>query len=78
MIGQYYLEDAAVEKLPGPADKLKAVSDPAWIVIEAEDSIHGLVEPWVGRVAELEAYFDLQVLQPRSSVRVYYHDPSRR
>jgi len=76
MIGRYYLEDASVERLPPSAEALAAVGRPAWIVVEAEDVIRGAVKPWVGEVSEFKAYFDVRVVQPYSSVRVYYYNPS--
>ncbi|MCH7872408.1 MAG: glycosyltransferase family 39 protein [Planctomycetes bacterium] len=75
MIGQYYLEDITVEKLPKGADALSTSVHPAWIVSESEDAIRGRVLSWVGEAAVLQAVFDIRVVQPYSSVRVYRYEP---
>jgi hypothetical protein len=31
--------------------------------------------PWLNELADLKAYYDLRILQPFSSIRVYYHTP---
>ncbi len=75
MIGKYYLADGGVERSPKGPDELRAVARPMWTVFEAEDAVRGRVRRWLDDVAEWKASFDAKVVQPYSSVRVYYFDP---
>ncbi|MBN1342111.1 MAG: glycosyltransferase family 39 protein [Phycisphaerae bacterium] len=77
IIGKYYLEDATVGRRPSSAEELRKIEHPLWIVVEAEDAIRGPVHRWLGDVAALKACFNLRVLQPYSSVHVYYY-PGRK
>ncbi len=74
-IGQYYLEDPSVGVTPSSADDLEALDRPVWIVLEVEDAIRGRVARWVDNVAAWKAQYNCRVLQPYSSVRVYYYTP---
>jgi hypothetical protein len=78
LVGRYYLEDASVEKMPKTSDQLTASNHPTWIVMEAEDAIRERVRPWLNDVAELKAVFDVRVVAPYSSVRVYRYAPAGR
>ncbi|MEE9296849.1 MAG: glycosyltransferase family 39 protein [Phycisphaerae bacterium] len=76
MIGKYYLEDADIGRLPSTKEGVEAINCPTWIVFEAEDSVRGHVPRWFDDVVEWKASFDLGVVQPKSSVCVYYYEPS--
>lgn len=79
MIGKYYLETADVLGRPASVEDLIAMRRPAWLVVEVEDAIGGRRTPaWFERVLDYRVHFDIRVLQPLSSVRVYYYDPSSR
>ncbi len=75
IIGKYYLEDAAVQDSPNTREGLAELDRTTWIVIEAEDAIRGRVKSWLDGAAELKGVFDVRVVQPYSSVRVYRFDP---
>jgi hypothetical protein len=79
MIGKYYLETADVLNRPASVEELVAIRRPVWLVVEVEDAIGGRRTPaWFERVLDYRAHFDIRVLQPLSSVGVYYYDPSSR
>ncbi len=78
MIGRYYLQDAAVQTMPRSSDGLVAVQKPMWLVDETDDVIHGSVHSWMYDATDLKAYFDVRVVQPHSSVKVFRFDPARR
>jgi len=75
IIAHYYMEDAGILETPRSLDELRALDRPAWIVREAEDVIHGSNRDWIEETTELRAYFDVRVLQPYSSMRVYRYAP---
>lgn len=77
-IGQYYLQDPKVGVTPSSAEKLAEYDWPVWIAVEVEDAVRGKVAGWINQAAEWKAQFDCRVLQPYSSVRVYYYDPGRK
>lgn len=76
IIGRYYLQDPAVEEAPKTFDETVALDQTTWIVIEGEDVIRGQVRSWLQDAAELEAVFDVRVVQPYSSLRVYRYVPA--
>jgi hypothetical protein len=76
MIGRYYLEDASVEKTPKTPEQLSASNRPTWIVVEAEDAIRDRGQQWLNDVAVLKAVFDVRVIAPYSSVKVYRYAPN--
>jgi len=78
MVGRYYLQDAAVQVMPHSRDQLVALDSPTWLVDETDDVIRGKVHSWMNDVTELKAYFDVRVVQPHSSVKVFRFDPARR
>ncbi len=77
-IGQYYLQDPDVGITPPTPEKLAEYDVPVWIAVEVEDAVRGRVAGWINESAEWKAQFDCRVLQPFSSVRVYYYDPDRK
>ena len=78
IVGKYYMEDPSIIKLPKNPDELRAWGRSVWIVDETADAIRGTrSRPWEIEGTELKAYFDVRVVQPYSSVRVYRYDPQR-
>ena len=77
--GQYYLEDPDIHSLVNMSscDDLRAIGRPSWIVYRAASPADPGGFAWVDECSELKAYFDTRVLQPYSSIRVYYYDPDR-
>ncbi len=74
-VGFYYLQDPGVLPLPRRPERLATLSGPTWIVVEVSDAIGGERHLWLDDHADLRAYFDARVVQPVSSVRVYYYEP---
>lgn len=75
-MGRYYLEDRNVDSLPPTVEELRALGRAAWIVVETDDAVRGRVLEWIDSVADWRRSFDVRVIQPYSSVRVYYFDPA--
>lgn len=76
IVGHYYLESPEVISFPTSQWKLHELDGPTWMVYPAVSATRGLQYGWIGKVAELKAYFDLRLVQPFSSIRVYYYRPS--
>ncbi len=74
-VGFYYLRDPHVRALPQTPETLARLTRPTWIVAEAADAIGGARFTWLDAHADLRACFDARVVQPVSSVRVYYWRP---
>lgn len=74
-VGFYYLQDAGVRLFPRSPDQLATLTRPTWIVVEVSDAIGGHRHVWLDDYADLRAYYDTRVIQPVSSVRVYYYQP---
>ncbi len=74
-VGFYYLQDPDVQRFPRSPQQLAELTQPTWIVVEVSDAIGGARHVWLDDHADLRAYFDARVVQPVSSVRVYYYKP---
>jgi hypothetical protein len=80
-VARYYLETAEpVRAFPKNAEALRALGRPVWLVFEAESAVEErstetTAAHWVPSVAELKAYFALQVVQPVSNIHVYRYTP---
>ncbi len=77
-IARYYLETddvLAYAEFPTSPQKLQALDRPTWLVLPAVSATRGELFPWLNDEAVLKRYYDLRVLQPFSSVRVYYYLP---
>jgi len=78
-IARYYLEtDELVpyHEFPTSPEKLNALNNPTWLVLPAVSATRGELYPWMNDMADLKTYYDLRILQPFSSVRVYLHTPT--
>jgi len=76
-IGQYYLQDSQLHKFPKTEQQLIDLNRRTWLATEGEDSIHGMmIQPWLARHGVLKAYYDLYVVQPRSSVQIFLYEPA--
>jgi hypothetical protein len=75
MIGKYYLQDEHVRNMPKSVEDLAEFDKPLWIAIETEDAIRGRVVRWLDEAVDWMEHFDVRVVQPYSSVRVYRYDP---
>jgi predicted membrane-bound mannosyltransferase len=78
-IARYYLQTNDLipfHQFPTSPQKLDALDQPTWLVLPAVSATHGEMFPWLNELADLKAYYDLRILQPFSSIRVYYHTPS--
>lgn len=77
-IARYYLKTDDVvpyEEFPTSPEKLHALTKPTWLVLPAVSATRGELYPWMNDMADLKAYYDLRILQPFSSIRVYLHTP---
>jgi dolichyl-phosphate-mannose-protein mannosyltransferase len=77
-IARYYLETddvLAFADFPTSPEKLEALTEPTWLVLPAVSATRGELYPWLNDMAELKRYYDLRVLQPFASIRVYYYSP---
>ncbi len=77
-IARYYLKTEDVvpfDRFPTSPEKLHALTRPTWLVLPAVSATHGEMYPWLNEMADLKAYYDLRILQPFSSIRVYLHTP---
>ncbi len=78
-IARYYLQTDDVlpyHDFPTSPEKLHALKRPTWLVLPAVSATRGELFPWMNDMADLKRYYDLRVLQPFASVRVYYYHPS--
>jgi hypothetical protein len=81
LVARYYLETAEpVRGFPKTPAELRALDRPVWLVFEAQSAVEdGSAEAvsadWIPDVAELKAYFALQVIQPVSTIHVYRYVP---
>lgn len=75
-LAQYYLETDDVRLVRArmsQSDIERAGQRPLWIVVRAESpTMLGRAESWLDKEAQLRSYFATRVLQPYSSVHVYY------
>ncbi|MFW6059411.1 MAG: hypothetical protein ACODAQ_04480 [Phycisphaeraceae bacterium] len=77
MIATYYLETTELTEFPLDREALEALDRPTWLVMLMGSARVEMRFPHIHYNAELREYFDVRVLQPYSSVRVYYYDPAR-
>ena len=78
-IARYYLQTddlVPFHEFPTSPDKLHALPNTTWLVLPAVSATRGELYPWMNDMADLKAYYDLRLLQPFSSIRVYLHTPS--
>jgi hypothetical protein len=75
LMGRYYLEDRDVKFVPVDAEQLQAFDRPVWVVVNTNEEEMRSRLRWLDDLAELKAYFDLRVVQPSVSVRVYRYEP---
>ncbi len=76
LIAQYYLQSAEVAEFPRSPKALHEIDQPTWLILPAVSATRGEMYPWLNDHATFKAYFDVRVVQPYSSVRVYYYDPA--
>ncbi len=77
-IARYYLEtDDVLEyaHFPTSPEQLAALERPTWLVLPAVSATRGELFPWMNDMADLRRYYDLRLLQPFASIRVYYYQP---
>ncbi len=77
-IARYYLQTSDVmpyADFPTSPEKLDALTKPTWLVLPAVSATRGEMFPWLNDRADLKRYYDLRILQPFASIRVYYHAP---
>ncbi|HEX7010138.1 MAG TPA: glycosyltransferase family 39 protein [Phycisphaeraceae bacterium] len=79
IVGRYYLQDPDLLMLTTattPQDlETMAAGQPMWIVVRGESATGGRQWRWLDQVAQLQTYFAARILQPYSSVHVYYYQP---
>lgn len=79
-IARYYLQTDDLipfDAFPTSPEKLHALAKPTWLVLPAVSATHGELYPWMNDLADLKTYYDLRLLQPFSSIRVYLHTPTQ-
>jgi len=77
-IARYYLQTddvLAYERFPTSPQMLGELTRPTWLVLPAVSATRGELFPWLNDHAELKRYYDLRVMQPFASIRVYYYQP---
>ena len=77
-VARYYLEtDDVLEygAFPTSPQMLAELKRPTWLVLPAVSATRGELFPWLNEDADLKRYYDLRVLQPFASIRVYYYQP---
>lgn len=77
-IARYYLESDDVleyQQFPTSPQMLHELARPTWLLLPAVSATHGELFPWINDMAELKRYYDLRVLQPFASIRVYHYQP---
>jgi uncharacterized membrane protein len=77
-IARYYLQTEDVlpyADFPTSSEQLAQLERPTWLVLPAVSATRGELFPWLNEDADLRRYFDLRVLQPFASIRVYYYQP---
>ncbi len=78
-IARYYLQTddlVPFHEFPTSPEKLHALPNTTWLVLPAVSATRGELYPWMNDMADLKAYYDLRLLQPFSSTRVYLHTPT--
>ncbi len=78
-IARYYLQTNDLlpfADFPTSPEKLDALTQPTWLVLPAVSATRGELFPWLNDRADLKRYYDLRILQPFASIRVYYHTPT--
>lgn len=76
LIAQYYLETEMLPDFPRSPQALASLDRPTWLVLPAVSATRGELYPWLHEHCTFKAYFDVRVIQPFSSVRVFYYDPA--
>jgi len=77
IMGKYYLQNPDVHDAPRYKEDIVSIKQRTWLIDEVADAVRGMVRrPWMSGKSEFKAYFDLRVIQPRSTVRVYLYDPN--
>ena len=77
-IARYYLETNDVLEyaaFPTSPQMLAELKRPTWLILPAVSATRGELFPWLNDDALLKRYYDLRVLQPFASIRVYYYQP---
>lgn len=77
-VARYYLETDDVldyDAFPTSPQMLAELKRPTWLVLPAVSATRGELFPWLNEDADLKRYYDLRVLQPFASIRVYYYQP---
>lgn len=77
VIATYYMESTDIGYFPKSREAMMDIDEPTWIIVPMASARGHLLYPYVHRNAELKAVYDVRVLQPYSSVNVYYYDPAR-
>jgi len=75
---RFYLETDDVlpyAEFPTSPEQLAALKRPTWLVLPAVSATRGELFPWFNDAADLKRYYDLRILQPFTSIRVYYYRP---
>ena len=78
-LAQFYLQTEDIipyHQFPTDAQQLEALTGPTWLVVPAVSATRGELYPWLNDRAELKRYYDPRILQPFSSIRVYYYQPT--
>lgn len=76
LLATYYWETTDLVPFPRSRDELEALEQPTWLVMLMRSARQDVRFASIHEHAELREYFDVRVLQPYSSIRVYYYDPA--
>ena len=79
-IGKYYLQTDDLipyNDFPTSPTMLGNLNNPTWLVLPAVSATQGELYPWLNDLTDLKRYYDLRLLQPFASVRVYYYTPPK-
>lgn len=76
LMATYYLQTTELTPFPHDREALESLEQPTWLVMLMGSARDTLRFPHIHHHAELREYFDVRVLQPYSSMRVYYYEPS--
>jgi len=78
-IARYYLQTDDVldfAAFPTSPKKLAELKRPTWLVVPAVSATRGEMFEHLNTDTDLKRYYDLRVLQPFASIRVYYYTPN--
>ncbi len=79
-IARYYLQTDDVldfAAFPTSPRKLAELKRPTWLVVPAVSATRGEMFEHLNTDTDLKCYYDLRVLQPFASIRVYYYTPPK-